>query len=251
MTDQGSVILVPIDLYGINRRNLETLVRIARQLDRGLLGLLLNDIRLQRVADLPFTTEITFSSGRERSLLRDHLTQRQSDVGNTTRKLLHELADSYRVAVSFEDASGNRWHTALERDDHRDIFFPPRQRWHVPEHSRHGAAIRRLGILLTGSPTDALLIDTAAALLRAGLVGDTYVLCQRPPLPEQLHALYQPGHQVRIQSHVLCTPTGISALIQQSPYDLLLLTRDSLEGIPNDQLDAALDKSGSQILLVH
>jgi hypothetical protein len=56
---------------------------------------------------------------------------------------------------------------------------------------------------------------------------------------------------VRIQSHVLCTPTGISALIQQSSYDLLLLTRDSLEGIPNDQLDAALDKSGSQILVVH
>jgi len=251
MTDQGSVILVPIDLYGINRRNLETLVRIARQLDRGLLGLLLDDIRLQRVADLPFTTEITFSSGRERSLLRDHLTQRQSDVGNTTRKLLHELADHHRVAVSFEDASGNRWHTALERDGQRDIFFPPRQRWHVPEQSRHSATIKRLGILLAGSPTDDALINTAAALLRAGLVGDTYVLCQRSPLPEQLHALYQPGHQVRIQSHILCTPTGISALIQQSPYDLLLLTRDSLEGIASDQLDAALDKSGSQILVVH
>ena len=81
MANQGKVILVPIDLYGINRRNLETLVRIARQLDRGLLGLLLDDTRLRRVADLPFTTEITLGSGRERSLLRDHLTQRLSDVG--------------------------------------------------------------------------------------------------------------------------------------------------------------------------
>ena len=49
-------ILVPIDLHGINRGTLETLVRIARQLDQGLLGLLLEDIRLQQVADLPFTT---------------------------------------------------------------------------------------------------------------------------------------------------------------------------------------------------
>lgn len=251
MADQGKVILVPIDLYGINRRNLETLVRIARQLDRGLLGLLLDDVRLRRVADLPFTTEITLGSGRERSLLRDHLTQRLSDVGNTTRKLLYELANQQQVTVSFEDASGNRWHTALEREGQRDIFFPPRQRWHVPEHSRHSAAIRRMGILLGGTAADEPLVNTAAALLRAGLVGDTYVLCQRSPLPEQLHALYQPGHQVRIQSHVLCTPTGICALIQQSPYDLLLLAHDCLEGINNAQLDAALEKSSSQILVVH
>ena len=61
-------ILVPIDLQGIGRDTLETLVRIARLLDRGLLGLLLEDIRLQQVADLPFTTEITLIGGRERSL---------------------------------------------------------------------------------------------------------------------------------------------------------------------------------------
>ena len=61
-------ILVPIDLHGINRSTLETLVRIASLLDRKVLGLLLEDIRLQQVADLPFTTEITLDSGRERIL---------------------------------------------------------------------------------------------------------------------------------------------------------------------------------------
>ena len=69
-------ILVPIDIHGINRDALETLVRIARQLDRSLLGLMLEDIRLQRVADLPFATEITLAGCHERNLMRAHLSQR-------------------------------------------------------------------------------------------------------------------------------------------------------------------------------
>ena len=60
-------ILLPIDLHGINRNTLETVVRIASLLDRKVLGLLLEDMRLQQVADLPFTTEITLDSGREKS----------------------------------------------------------------------------------------------------------------------------------------------------------------------------------------
>ena len=40
MAELSHTILVPIDLHGINRGSLETLVRIARQLDRALLGLL-------------------------------------------------------------------------------------------------------------------------------------------------------------------------------------------------------------------
>ena len=47
MADASRLIIVPIDLHGINRHTLEILVRIAHQLDRSLLGLLLEDIRLQ------------------------------------------------------------------------------------------------------------------------------------------------------------------------------------------------------------
>lgn len=253
MADNAPAILVPIDLHGINRTALETLVRIARQLDRGLLGLLLEDIRLQRVADLPFTTEITLNGGRERSLLRDHLSQRHSQVGDATRKLLHELAERNRVALSFEDASGNRWHTALERDGHLDIFFPARKRWQMSGATSDTAPspISRLGIVLTGTERDDRLIETASTLLKAGLVRDSYVLCPRPPLPDYLRALYQPGqHQICVHSHFSCSPDEITALIQQSPYDMLMVSHDSLHGIANDKLDAALDKSSSQVLVV-
>jgi hypothetical protein len=251
MAEVKRTILVPIDLHGINRGALETLVRIARQMDRGLLGLLLEDIRLQRVADLPFTTEITLSGGRERSLLRDHLTQRQSQVSIATRRLLHELAERDRIPLHFEEAEGTRWHTALEKEGELDIFFPARQRWHGHRAVRGEFPIRRLGILLTDTERDQQILEAASLLLKAGLVGDSYILCRRPPLPEQLHALYQQGHQVRIQSSISASPADVARLIQQSAFDLLLLSRESLIGIPAQILDAALEKSGSQVLVVN
>jgi hypothetical protein len=246
-------ILVPIDLHGINRGTLETVVRIARQLDQGLLGLLLEDIRLQQVADLPFTTEINLSSGQERSLLRDHLSQRHSLVGADTRRLLNELAERNRVEISFEDAAGSRWLTALERDGHLDIFFPARQRWNATttSYSSRNAVIKRLGVVLPTTQEYSKLIGTTAALIESGLVGDIYVLSNRPPLPEQLHNLYRPGHQVRVQSNFSCDASSLTQLIRQSPYDLLLLPRTCLQGIAHDKLESALDKSGSQVLIIN
>lgn len=246
-------ILVPIDLHGINRTTLETLVHIARQLDRSLLGLLLEDLRLQRVADLPFTTEITLSGGRERSLLRDHLSQRHNQVSADTRRLLNELASRDQVNLTFEDAGGTRWHTVLERDDPLDIFFPARQRWHAVTsgHWPGRGVIRRLGVLVPADELPGHVIDTAAALLKAGLVGDIYVLSDKPLMPEQLHDLYRPGHQVRVQSNVASSPTNLVELIRRSPYDLLLLPRECLRNVPPDALDAALDRAGGQVLVVN
>jgi len=252
-SSRHQTILVPIDLHGINRSTLETLIQIARQLDRAVLGLLLEDVRLQQVADLPFTSEITLSSGHERSLLRDHLSQRHSLVGTDTRRLLNELAERHQVELTFEDASGARWHTVLERDGHLDIFFPARQRWHLPEsgHPSRSGIIKCMGMVLPQNQPCTRVINTAGALVTAGLVGDIYVLSSRPPLPEQLHNLYRPGHQVRLQTNFSCDAASLTALIQRSPYDLLLLPRDCLQGIPPDVLEAALDKSGGQVLIIN
>ncbi|MEH6634014.1 MAG: hypothetical protein V7700_00790 [Halioglobus sp.] len=246
-------ILVPIDLYGINRGTLETLVRIARQLDQGLLGLLLEDTRLQQVADLPFTTEITLSGGQERSLLRDHLAQRHSLVSTDARQLLNELAQRSEVELSFENASGSRWHSAAQRDGDLDIFLPARQYWHAATRglSNRAGIIKRLGVVLPEGQPHEKLVNTAATLLNAGLVGDIYVLSNLPPLPEQLHNLYRPGHQVRLQRNFHCDAASVTALIRQSPYDLLLLSGDCLQGIPAHVLEAALDNSGGQVMIIN
>jgi hypothetical protein len=245
-------ILIPIDLHGIHREALEQLVRIARQLDRDLLGLLLEDIRLQRVAELPFTTEITLTGARERSLLWDQLAQRHSLVTTDARRLLNELADRDRVGLSFEHAAGHRLHSALEREDGLDIFFPARQRWHViaARHKGSGPPIQRLGMVLARGDQDETLLATSRALLDAGLVGDLYVLSPRPPTPESLQPLYRPGHRVCVQSNLELSPAGITRLIHHSPYDLLLLPRSCLCDIEPENLDSALEKSGGQVLVI-
>ncbi len=247
------LILVPIDLHGIHREAMETLVRIARQLDRDLLGLLLEDIRLQQVADLPFTTEIMLLGGGERSLLRDHLSQRHSLVTSDARRLLHELAERDRVRLIFENAAGQRLHTALEREGELDIFFPARQRWHIFSAQRKvsGPPIRRLGVMLDHKDQDPHVLATAHALLEAGLVGDVYVISHRPPRSEHLQPLYRPGNRICVQSNLDRGPAAITHLIRQSPYDLLLLPRSCLEGIAPEVLDTALEKSGGQVLVIN
>lgn len=246
-------ILVPIDLHGINRSTLETLVRIASLLDRKVLGLLLEDIRLQQVADLPFTTEITLDSGSERSFLRDHLSQRHDLISGEARRLLNELAKSHQVELSFEDACGSRWPSALQRDGHQDIFLPPRSRWHDRVHASgtKACSIKRLGVVLPHGREDERIVATAAALLKADLVGDVYLLTRRPLLPEDLHQLYRKGHQVRLQANFSCRAEDLLALIRQSPYDLLLLPGACLHDIAPAELDAALDKASGEILIIN
>lgn len=255
MTEQHRrrTILVPIDLHGINRKTLETLVRIARQLDRKLLGLMLEDMRLQQVADLPFATEISLIGGRERSLLRDHLSQRQTLVTTDTRRTLDELAKRDEVELVFEHAAGGRLHSALEREGSLDVFFPARQRWQRLALVRPagGRPIRRLGIVLAGTAQDKGVIDMTRMLLQTQLTAEVYVLGTASMEPSALASLYLPGCRICIQPRLSCDPASITGLIRQNPYELLLLPKDCLRGIPVDSLDTTLDRSGGQVLVVN
>jgi hypothetical protein len=246
------LILIPIDLHSINRRSLETLVHLARRLDRGLLALLLEDIRLQQVADLPFTTEITLSGSGERSLQRDHLSVRHNRVINSTRKMLSELAQRNRVELLFEETSGQRLHCSLGRDGEIDVFFPPRHQWLLPATGGGSRPlfINRLGVLLTHTEQGRRVLEAAHTLLHSGQVGDVYLLAENEPSAEQRHALSRPGHRLSVQTGFRCDPIALAMLLRRSPYDLLLLPRNCLGGIAYQELDNALETSGGEILLI-
>jgi hypothetical protein len=232
---------------------LETVVRIARQLDRNLLGLLLEDIRLLKSADLPFTTEISLNSGQERSLLRDHLSQHQSLISAETRHRLADLAARNRVELSFENAAGERWTTVMEQDGKQDIFVPARKRWHAQPTDLSGKTniVRRLGVVLANDVTDTRIMSTAASLSKANLVRDIYILSKKPPLQEALRELYRPGHPIKLQANFSCGAEEMVKLIKQSPYDLLLLPGQCLQDIPGAELEAALDKTSGQVFIIN
>lgn len=246
------LILIPIDLHSINRGSLETLVKLAQRLDRGLLALLLEDLRLQQVADLPFTTEITLSGARERSLQRDHLSELQNRVINSARRLLSELAQRDRVQLVFEETAGQRLHCALERDKAVDIFFPPRHQW-LQQRVRPRSSqlfIQRLGLLLTPDEQGQRVLEAARILLHSGHVGDIYVLSELSPSPEQTLLLSRPGHRLLVQTGFRSDPASLAMLLRRSPYDLLLLPRDCLDHLADEVLDNALETSGGQLLLI-
>ena len=253
MTEQpaGATILVPIDYHGVSPATLDMLVRIAGQLNRRLLGLVLESQRLQRVADLPFATEILLASGQERRLEREHLNRRSSRVAADTRRCLLELARQARIELSFEDDHGDRWHAALTRERSLDVFIPPRERWHRPA-ATGGARllIPRLGILLTGSAMDASSVAIALALEQAGLVGRVYLLSSRRADPATVAPLLHGRAPSVLQQGVPTDPANLLSLLRRSPYDLLLVHREALAEIPPMQLEAALDDAGSQVMVV-
>jgi len=246
----STAILVPIDEHHINPAALETLVGIARQLDCGLLGLILEDIRLQQVADLPFTTEIVLESGRERGLVRDILAQRHSKVALDTRRRLTELAKKDRVKLSFDQTTGTRFHSALSRDGRLDVFFPCSRRW-WPASPVTMPAISRVGLVQSGGDQDLRVLDIASSLARAGLVDEIYVLAEKSPSASQLKKMAEQPGRIRIQVGIHIDGGAITQLIRQSPYDMLILPRGCLADVQPADLDSALDQSGSQVLVVN
>ena len=94
------------------------------------------------------------------------------------------------------------------------------------------------------------LVATALVLAQAGLVGRTYLLCETQPDSE----LISPLLLGRAPCHILCPtrldPENLTAMIRRSPYDLLLLSRETLSDVSTGALDAALDEAGGQVLVV-
>jgi hypothetical protein len=243
-------ILLPIDLHGVDPGSLESLVDIARRLDRNLLGLFLDDPRLQQIADLPFSTEIVLSSGRERGLERRALNQRRDKISTDIRRRLDDLARRYRVGLDFELGAGTRGRSVLQQQAPVDIFFAPRRSWRSHFRSRLAPAIPRLGLLLQGDQSDRYTTAAAVNLLRARMARDVCLMCAAIG-QEQLRALNLTGSRVCVQSGLQFKPQTVLALIRQSSCQLLLVPRNLLQGIDARQLDAALDASSSEVLVIN
>jgi hypothetical protein len=252
MSEQGGLpaILVPIDLYGINSSTLEILVGIAHKLQRNVVGLILEDILLQRVASLPFTTEIILSSGRERSLLPASLSQRHNKIAEDTCRRMQDYASSKRVELAFDYSTGSRLFCALERNGQTDIFFPARaaaRKRHIG--SRSGIAVACL--VLGDRGYDAKTIAVARALASTSLVRDIYLLGSDKPPVELVRELRASGKRA-IWQYIGSSPAEvIPAMIRNSVYDLLVLPHEAVAAIAPPVLDVALENSASEVLIVN
>ena len=98
---------------------------------------------------------------------------------------------------------------------------------------------------------DNAVVETARLLQKSGLVGEMYVISTGALDRKLLDSLYQPGGRICVQANLHSDPATIGRLIRQSPYDLLLLPRDCLQGIAPEALEAVLDKASGQVLVIN
>jgi hypothetical protein len=246
--ETGTTILVPIGLHGMTPMVLKSLVNIAHNLNRNLLGLELKDERLQRAATLPFTTEIVLDSGRERGLLPTQLEARHSQVARDTRAGLLTLARQAQVKLVFEEVVGTRLPELLARYGQLDVFIPPRRRWQMVL-QRARVAIPRVAALLTGGAVDDRVMQAAQALVDTGQVGELYPLTAGNLGAKA--AELRPGRtRVLPCANIGRAADALERLLRQSPYDLLILPRDCLQQLPPAMAEQVLSTSPGQLLLV-
>lgn len=245
----NATILVPIDLHGIAPAVLKNLVSIARNLNRDLLGLVLGDARLSQAAALSFTTEIILDSGRERGLLPAYVEQCHGQITGGTRASLLQLANQAQVRLAFDEATGSRLSGLMSRYTQLDLFIPPRRRWRVTAPLRR-AAIPRLAVLLTGGACDDRVLQTAQALVDAGLVAEVYELTAGDRASINPAALKSGPAKVVSRNRISQSASDIINLLDQSAYDLLILPRDCLQPLSPALTEQALGGSPSQLLLV-
>ncbi len=254
MTDKAEQtgILVPIDIYGVSRTTLEMLVAMAEHLNTSLFGLILEDSRLQQVAKLPFAREIVLSTGLEREFYMDSLIRLQQTLATEVRRMFDELAASRKIQLQFETSSANRSLRALMREG-MDVFFPARQRRSrlqatVP--SRQTRKSRRLGILYDRGLQASRAIDVGKSLVSDGLVREVVLIAAGPVPMDVVAAFAGLGARACIERLAGLTEHEVTDLLRRSMYDIVLVPRDILLPLFTGPLEAAMEDTSSEVLVL-
>lgn len=121
-----SRILVSLDFDNASFSFIESLIKLAKQLDADLCGLFIEDSELQQIANLPFSREITFPMAHIRELNRDQISRHLKQHADTLREMIKNLSQLSNVACSFKTAKGPRIESILsEAYDFQVIVLLP------------------------------------------------------------------------------------------------------------------------------
>jgi|GEM_PF-592783 len=99
-------VLVPMDVSSEAKAGLLFAARLARALESRLEGLFIEDQDLMSLAGLPFTRELSLTSGRPQSLDLDRLERDFRAKAAAAQRLLAEVAQAEKIPSSFRTARG-------------------------------------------------------------------------------------------------------------------------------------------------
>ena len=133
---RSRALLVALDPSGDSLNLLETAVALAGQLDADLEALFLEDVDLLRIADLPWSFEVTLSSAEERKTSSQAIGRALEARAADARSRLQNAAAQTRIRWSFRTVRGRRMQTVFAEASASDLL--------LIGHTRRGTSDTRL-----------------------------------------------------------------------------------------------------------
>ncbi len=240
----GPEICVTIDAYGISRASLEAAVTVAEQSKVGLLGLFMEDMLLQSVAELPFTTEVVRSTGEERELFAEGVRLRRQQLLSQVRSLFDECVVARQVRFRFEVSERRVPVTALlERMS--GIYVPGRPRNGLSR--RLGSAtVQRVKLLYDGSEQAKRGVELVISLVGAGHCREVLVasFCSLPA--SLLTKLSAQGARVYLLNEQKDQQRVLRQIVDGPAADLVLVPFPLVSAVDPLVLQGSLRNSPSQ-----
>ncbi len=234
-TEKNSVLLV-VDTTAPYQAVIENAILMARRFNSQLHALLVEDLDLVRMADLPFSIEIDRISGQVRPLDKAHVDRALKLRSMRSRQMLEQLAQQHQIEVVARTVRGNYLFEALDASLHADIAFLCR----LKQRSYNRALglypksnIGSVQLFYDGSPGASRALVFARRLAQAQNIRMTLVLPEveqaaRDKLQQQVDKLLEEGkdeHQLKNGYSLAGNETLSSERL--SPDDLLIVSRDS------------------------
>jgi nucleotide-binding universal stress UspA family protein len=158
-------ILVAMDTSPHGSAALEVAARLATELRAELHGLFIEDINLLRLAGLPFTREIDYSSGTSRPLDIETMEQSLRTRAEGVRRAIEETAQRMNLRWSFRISRGSLAQMMFTETLEADLLLIGRE-MDSPTLSPVTAQGGPIMVIDEGSRSSNRLFDTAARLAR-------------------------------------------------------------------------------------
>lgn len=212
-------VLIVLEASRGDGRALERAARLAARRRAALLGLLVEDSELLRIAELPFTREVGAYSARERPLEPAGLRNRLAGHLDTVRRQLRRIARTQALEWSLE-VTGSRLRSAMPGTIHPDDLLILQR-----PGARGGRAGQEVAEVAELAPCAVLILDAA----RQATEGPVTVLASPGP----------PGRRAADMAAVLAADTGTAHLTVLVPPADTGVDRDTALAVARDHdLDA-------------
>lgn len=161
---------VVVDVERYSRQTLETAVYFACTLGAQLDCIFVEDERLLKIADLPFTREVLMHNASEQAVDSQTLSRALVAYSRQVQQTLAQLANSHHLHFTFQTVRAHSYHALLDITSSARLMLFGSRAFALPnkpadtDNTQLKSNSSELCVLITGADTDQRLLGTAISL---------------------------------------------------------------------------------------